>query len=356
MRVATRAIGRTAVDGGYAPLCDPDGGGRATAAGSLPRDAMVIGPDGTAAVGLIGADAYALLGEEVYRTVSLDAARALARTQRVTGGWPGLVNGEGYTRLAYRRSEPAGGRDDGSDLRGAVTVDGLRVLLTVADQTGDAEILAAAEYGLRAMLNAQLADGGWPAALPLPDGDGRFACLAEQVTPGLLQLLLARPGPGCRAAARRAWELLLQTVGADGWPATLKPGAAADPAVAAPVAEALLVLAEATGEPAWLAPLARLGDALADHPELRARLAAGLRAPAAERSRTERARLTAARAPGVAEWVGALDGRGHWLVDGRVSVARYVAAMNELLVYLRDYEPLPDFPGNQGGRPPQHRR
>ncbi len=355
MRVATRAIGRTAVDGGYAPLCDPDGGGRATAAGSLPRDAMVIGPDGTAAVGLIGADAYALLGEEVYRTVSLDAARALARTQRVTGGWPGLVNGEGYTRLAYRRSEPAGGRDDGSDLRGAVTVDGLRVLLTVADQTGDAEILAAAEYGLRAMLNAQLADGGWPAALPLPDGDGRFACLAEQVTPGLLQLLLARPAqaverqPGARGIAatdRRRRRLAGHAETRRG----SRPGrrGAGCGGAAGP--------GRGDGRAGWLAPLARLGDALADHPELRARLAAGLRAPAAERSRTERARLTAARAPGVAEWVGALDGRGHWLVDGRVSVARYVAAMNELLVYLRDYEPLPDFPGNQGGRPPQHRR
>jgi len=200
----------------------------------------------------------------------------------------------------------------------------------------------------------------WPMAAGPRRCRCRTATAASLVSPSRSRRACSNscwPGrPRLSSGSPARGELLLQTVGADGWPATLKPGAAADPAVAAPVAEALLVLAEATGEPAWLAPLARLGDALADHPELRARLAAGLRAPAAERSRTERARLTAARAPGVAEWVGALDGRGHWLVDGRVSVARYVAAMNELLVYLRDYEPLPDFPGNQVGRPPQHRR
>jgi len=342
MRVATRAIHRTALDGGYAPFCAPDG----------KAATIVVGPDGTAAVGLIAADAYALLGEEVYRTVALDAARALLRSQRVSGGWAETVSGDGYTRLAYLNSQPQAGRDAGSDLRGAVTVDALRLLLTVADHTGDADIAEAGQFGLRAMLNAQLADGGWPRLIPLPEDDGRFACLGDNVTPGLLRLLLTRPGPGCATAARRAGELLLRTAGGEGgWPATVKPGADAAPEALLPAAEALLALSAMTGETRWREPL----EGFREQPAI-AELLARPSSSSAERSRTERARLTAARAPGVAEWVGALDGLGHWLDGGQVSVARYTAAMGDLLAYLRDYEPLPDFPGGDAGRPPQHRR
>ena len=307
MRVATRAIQRTAVDGGCAPFCAPDGKARATTDGPLPAGAFVVGPDGTAAVGLLAARAYALLGEDIYRAVALDSARALARSQRVTGGWPGIVTGEGYTRPAYRQGEPANGRDPTSELRAGVTVDGLRLLLMVADQTGDAEVREAAQYGLRAMLNAQLADGCWPALLPLSAGEPA----ALDTTAGMVTLLAAMPDH--LEAARHAGEWLRNQDLEE-----------ADRPV---VAEALQALHDADFD-----------------------------APAPQPSRSERGRLTADRAPVVAEWVGSLDGLGHWLGDGRISIATYRAAMQDLLVYLRDYEPLPEFPGNDSGRPPQHRR
>lgn len=349
MRVATRALQRTATDAGYAPFCAPDGSQRATSDGPLPGNAMVVGPDGTAAVGLVAADALDLLGESIYRDVALEAAHALARTQRVTGGWPSVADGQGYTRVAYRDSRPQRGADPSSDLRGAVTVDALRLLLALAEQTDDEAVRDAAQYGLRAMLNAQLADGGWPRQLPLPDDDGRYSWLADGVTSGLLRLLLPRPEPGCEQAARRAGELLLQVAADDGGAARVRPGGGYAPGDIAAGLQALVV---ATGEVRWREAL----DRLAARPEFAGHLPAVPPAPGAVSSRAERARLTAARAPGVADWVGSLDGLGYWLVDGRVSVARYVTAMRELLAYLRDYEPLPDFPGSDGGRPPQHRR
>ncbi len=364
VRRAARGVEeRAARDGGYAATVEA--GGRRLDGAALADDQAATAA--TARIGLVLLDAWRITGEAGYRDGALAAARALAAGQMASGGWrERLDTGPAptvYTRDAYRHGAAPGGREQRSRLDCRLTGDGLRVLLGAVEATGDSALREAAEYGLRAVLNAQLAGGGWPAEVPLSAGTGGLT----EPTADLLRVLLERDPdhrPDCRAAALRAGGFLVQSAGPGGWPAAcdaaLKPLGAPELAATAAAAEALLALRDATREERFVRALEPLlPDLEKTHPDLAAAASWRLRHPGLvprEPTREERARRTAARAAKVIDLLAALDADGCWTRDGVLSVPETAANMALLVTWLAEFEPWSDWPGRGDPRPPQQRR
>lgn len=371
LRRATEYLTVQAGDRGrYPQRYDPSTGAKYAGDERLEPTAFVIGPGATAAAGLVFLNAFEVTGEADYRDAALAAARALAAVQLASGGWPAVADPTAspglYTRQLALRSTPQEGRENTSRLDQGLAAEPLRLILALGELTGDVELREAGGYGLRSLLNAQLANGAWPAAWPLPADDRRLATL-DGATPDLIELLAAQADPAAQAAAVAGGDFLLLTrLQPPGWAvrysARLQPRGFLDPPSTLAAVRALLALHAATGEPRFLRPVADQLAWLREQPDAGEVTAeavwrgANPDLPRPEPSRHERARRTAARAPEVLRLVGALDAQGRWLDGEIVHLGATVARMRRLLDYLRDYEPIPQYPGPGDGRPPQHRR
>ncbi|MCC7492271.1 MAG: hypothetical protein IT204_08005 [Fimbriimonadaceae bacterium] len=364
LRGVTAWVLQQATEGGWPATLRLSDGQRGGPDGPLgPR---AVAPAGTAAVGLVLLEAWELAGEEPYRTGALGAARCLAAAQTAAGGWlPTHDFGADliYTRRAYLAGEPAGQRLDGAWLASGGSAP-VALLCQTATATGDADLQAAAAAAVRCLAATQLGHGGWPARWPLAAGDRQPA---DALATANLVAALLTCGQVDPSLAERGGDFLLLAQRADGgWSrrsgATLEATGEPDAAATRAACQALLALHAVGGSERWLEPLRAALPALQLDPtaaELLDVVRRRLRQPAhANRppTREERAQRTAARAPRMRELLAQVDDEGRWLRDGVWSAADYVARAGELLQWLRDYEPLPDFPGSADGRPPQHRR
>lgn len=150
-------------------------------------DTIWIQPPGTPAVGMAMLDAYEATKDEACLTGAVEAARAVARTQLVSGGWDysGHFDAKGRESKLYRRdadgkllpAPPASDREAGwhnwrrQDKKNYSTYDddvsqaATRLLVRVDHALGgkDAEIKEAADYALNTILLTQYPAGGWSA-------------------------------------------------------------------------------------------------------------------------------------------------------------------------------------------------
>lgn len=401
---ARQAVGyltrEVAVSGGY-PTVVRDGV-RLGFPGELGPLHVAVGPGATAELGVAMLQVSQAIDDRTCLAAALDAARCLARWQLVSGGWSMVIDttpdGMAYTRALAAASVPQQARRDGSNLGEGVTPAGLRLLLEVGAASEDREVIEAAQYGVRALLQAQLSTGGWPMALPLPDDVRRWTTIGSGVTPAVIKVLVraAELGyPGAADSAVRGAEFLLAARLPEPlplWPGACDAGLAPRPGsiqtnACVAAGEALLAVARLTGEPRYVADLPATIAALeamcdedgrlpwvVDHETgqasegstriqlgnrlraLRQALAQPLTGPR-EPGLSERQRLTRQRAPHVAALVAALAEDGVWHEDdGALAMNTWAGNLLALADYLRDYQPLEDPTDRADPRPPQHRR
>lgn len=169
-RAVTFYRNKVAVEGSYLWTYSEDlkvrrGEGEATATQGW------VQPPGTPAVGMAYLRAYQATGDRSCLDAARETARALARTQLVSGGWDYRIEFDPERRKQwhYRSDLEAGDRDSGRRRRGSVyddntTQSALRLLLRVDAALGrsDGEIRRAREYGLDQLLAAQYPNGAWP--------------------------------------------------------------------------------------------------------------------------------------------------------------------------------------------------
>jgi hypothetical protein len=351
----------------------------------------------TAAVGLALLRAFEATGEALYRQGALDAARALAAGQRACGGWAAALDLDPaapiYTRRLAAAGQPRGTREAGVSFGATLTPAATLLLLRVGALTGDAEVLDAADHATFGLLQAQLANGAWPATWPLADGPAARPTLLGPdgaVTPAVIEALLAAAArwPRAKLAAARGGDFLLQCRldgPAPGWPAStgMDLRTAGDDVSASATAAALTALAhltQATGDTRFSQPAAAVlrglpggepwpehwhaagGAAPADAPRADWGLGAArelalavLRGRGIDNSREARAHRTAERAPRVAAMLDALDDQWRWKDGGEVLMARYAANLDLLALYLHEFEPLPEGLFDPAPRPQAHR-
>jgi PelA/Pel-15E family pectate lyase len=144
-----------------------------------------VQPPGTPAIGLAYLDAWVATGDEYILAAAVETARALVRTQLVSGGWFHWIEFDPQARLAWCYRQPPSGcvengevalpesakdafhdnRDrDASTLDDAITQSALVLLIRVDEALGGADpaIREAADYGLARLLEAQYPNGAWP--------------------------------------------------------------------------------------------------------------------------------------------------------------------------------------------------
>jgi PelA/Pel-15E family pectate lyase len=154
-------------------------------------DTIWIQPPGTPAVGAAFLDAYEATGDKACLDAAVDAAHAVTRTQLASGGWDysGHFDAANRKKHFYRRDlegklvdtskAPSGEagwhiwrsrkhhETNYTTLDDDVTQSALRLLVRVDQALNfkDAEIHEAAEYALKALLNAQYPIGAWSASV-----------------------------------------------------------------------------------------------------------------------------------------------------------------------------------------------
>lgn len=176
MARATAFMRSIATEGGYLWRYAPDLSERAGENEATPSQ-IWIQPPGTPSMGQAFLRAWEVTGEPAYLDAAKAAADALAAGQLESGGWDYLVDFDPVQAARwYRRTDV--GRMTASEAakrRNITTFDddntqsALRLLLAVADadrgkagDPRDARIVAARDYGLRRLLEAQRPNGGWP--------------------------------------------------------------------------------------------------------------------------------------------------------------------------------------------------
>ena len=176
MASATAFMRSIATEGGYLWRYSPDLSERAGENEATPSQIWVQ-PPGTPSMGQAFLRAWEVTGEPAYLDAAKAAADALAAGQLESGGWDYLVDFDPVQAARwYRRTDvgrvPAA---EAAKRRNTTTFDddntqsALRLLLAVADaargeagNARDARIVAARDYGLRRLLEAQRPNGGWP--------------------------------------------------------------------------------------------------------------------------------------------------------------------------------------------------
>jgi hypothetical protein len=234
-------------------------------------DLVVVRSPGTPAAGLLLLDGHRRTGREAYLGAARRAGDFLVATQLPHGGWFSELPVYGTaTPWWFRRT---------ADLRAMldddVTPGAIRFLLELWAVTGDLAYRDAAERAIALMEAAQLPSGAWPLdARPAwlrrlhPHFEDQPA-LNDGATPFAITTFVAAARmlgrPELMERARRAGDWLVRVQGADpraGWaqqygvdgaPATARPFEV--PALASwetrHAIEALLVLADATGDRRW---------------------------------------------------------------------------------------------------------
>ena len=129
---------------------------------------------------------------------SVEASEHIARNmllyQRNAGGWPKHVNDVkvDYTKKLTEAQQASvrddAGRNDATIDNGA-TVKEIRFLTEYYKKTGTKEYLAAAEKGLRYLLEAQYDNGGWPQFFPDTSGYRKHITYNDNAMINVLNLL-----------------------------------------------------------------------------------------------------------------------------------------------------------------------
>ncbi len=142
-----------------------------------------VQPPGTPAVGEALLRAYRATGEKSILDAAKAAGEALAWGQLESGGWDYLVEfDEAKSRSWYHRRDKAKvPEEEARKRRNTSTLDddnsqsALRFLMAVADETKDAGLREATDYGLTFLVKAQYPNGAWPQRYPPPkSGYGAF--------------------------------------------------------------------------------------------------------------------------------------------------------------------------------------
>jgi hypothetical protein len=138
--------------GGYVYYVTPDLSQR-WGEGVADEHTIEVQPPGTPAVGQTFLRVYEVTGSRPALTAALDAAHALIRGQNALGGWQHTIR--------FDRKPGRSVSFDDDQTQGAIS------FLMALDRHVDDEALSAGiERALDMMLEAQLADGGWPHVYP----------------------------------------------------------------------------------------------------------------------------------------------------------------------------------------------
>ncbi len=131
--------------------------------GKADRETLFVQPPGTPTVGMAFLKAYDATRDPFYLKAAQDAAHALVYGQLQSGGWTQTIHFARAKRMGKYRHGNGGGWNV-SSLDDGQTQAALQCLVLTdhALEFRDAKIHEAAEYGLRALLNAQFPNGGFP--------------------------------------------------------------------------------------------------------------------------------------------------------------------------------------------------
>ncbi len=167
---------KVSMRGGYLWTYAPDLSWQRGEVDATPKQVWVQ-PPGTPAVGMAFLHDYACTGDDYYLDAAVDAARALAWGQLVSGGWGYKIDfhPSAADKYAYRRDLDAGqtdfaGRFNTTTFDDDTTQAAVRhlVLTDQATRFKDEEIHRAALYGLDAILKFQYPNGAWPQRIDAP--------------------------------------------------------------------------------------------------------------------------------------------------------------------------------------------
>ena len=131
--------------------------------GAADADTIFVQPPGTPTVGMAYLKAHAATGDRFYLDAAKETAGALVYGQLQSGGWTQTIHFGPAKRLGkYRNGK--GGSWNSSSLDDGQTQAALTMLVRADAAFGfkDKDVHEAAEYGLKALLAAQYANGGFP--------------------------------------------------------------------------------------------------------------------------------------------------------------------------------------------------
>ena len=152
-----------AVNGGYVYFSSLDQTQR-WGEGLASKDQIWVQPPATPTVGLAYLKAYEATGDQEFLKAATDAAEALVYGQLKSGGWTNCVdfNPSGSQSANYRNGKGRG--KNNSSLDDGQTQSALQMLIA-ADKANNFQhegIHQSAKIGLKALLAAQFANGGFP--------------------------------------------------------------------------------------------------------------------------------------------------------------------------------------------------
>lgn len=160
--------------------------------GAATETQIWVQPPGTPAVGQAFLRAYRATGDAAFLDGAVAAARALVRGQLESGGWDYRVEFDPALRKKWNyRLDPSPGGMNISTYDDDNTQAALRLLMDVYKARPDAEIKAALDYGLEALLKSQYPNGGWPQRYPAPaQGYYRYYTYNDHTIADLVRTLI----------------------------------------------------------------------------------------------------------------------------------------------------------------------
>ncbi|MEO2020049.1 MAG: pectate lyase [Fuerstiella sp.] len=149
--------------------------------GTATRTSGWTQPPGTTTVGESYLKAWRLSGEDHCLEAAVEAARALVRSQLVSGGWSSHFDlaEPGRRRYAYRTDGDQRGRNNLSTFDDNKSQSALMLLMHVDEALNftDQQIHGAVTYALERMLKCQYPNGAWPQQYAEPPDDANYPVL-----------------------------------------------------------------------------------------------------------------------------------------------------------------------------------
>jgi PelA/Pel-15E family pectate lyase len=150
--------------------------------GTASRSSGWTQPPGTPTVGEAYLDAWRLSGENACLEAAIETARALVRSQLVSGGWSSHfdLGNPGRKKYAYRTDGEQRGRNNLSTFDDNKSQSALSLLMHVDEALDfkDQPIHEAVLYALERMLKSQYPNGAWPQQYSEPPLASEFPVLA----------------------------------------------------------------------------------------------------------------------------------------------------------------------------------